>query len=206
MKKLLALLCIGIFLFSCVSVSAETGKSFDHTQLSRFAGYEYDASDRSWQYYVSTYCMGQKSPYFFTDTHLVHIGLKAYGYLSDPENVYTHLTILAMNSSGQIEDIDKVWLMFKVDNEVVTININSSGIGLFCPENKEALKYLSEGKNFTCEMSLKNSSTIICCYPTSEEMAGIKEMAKNLYKYNTPDYVSSYLEEEAKASISYTID
>ena len=124
MKKLLALLCIGVFLFSCVSVSAETGKSFDHTQLSRFAGYEYDASDRSWQYYVSTYCMGQKSPYFFTDTHLVHIGLKAYGYLSDPENVYTHLTILAMNSSGQIEDIDKVWLMFKVDNEVVTININ----------------------------------------------------------------------------------
>lgn len=205
MKKWFALICIGIFLFSCLPTLAETNKTFDHRQLSKLDGYEYSASDKSWTYYASTYCMGQKSPNFFTDSHLVHIGIKASGNANEPESVDTMFSILAMNARGKLEDIDYTTFMFKVGSETITIVVDGT-IGAFSPDNKEALKYLAEGKMFICDIILKNSSDYISFYPSDEEMAVIKEAAKNLYNYNIPDYISDYLKDYAKESIKLTVN
>lgn len=203
MNKWFALICIGILLFSCLPTLAETNKTFDHRQLSRLDGYEYSASDKSWKYYVSTYCMGQKSPNFFTDTHLIHLAIKANGN-ANTEDVDTIFTVMAMNSNGTLEDIEQVTLIFKVNSNVINIVVNGS-IGFFTPDDKEALKYLSEGNFFQGYVTLKNSSSTISFYPTNEEMDGIKEAAKILYNANITDYVSGFVAGYYSDSITFTV-
>ena len=203
MKKWLALVCIGILLFSCFTTFAETNKTFDHRQLNKFDGYEYNARDKSWNYYVSTYCMGQKSPNFFTDSHLVHIAMKASGNANKPESVDTMFSFLAMNTSGKIEDVATVTFIIKTKSEVVTITIDD--LGVFCSENSEVLRYVSEGTHFAGIMTLENSTTTINFALTADEMAGIKEIASNLYKYNVADYVTGLMHDYAKNSITYSV-
>lgn len=205
MKKWFALVCIGVLLFTCLPTLAETNNTFNHRLLSHLNGYEYNASDKTWKYYVSTYCMGQMSPNVYTDSHLIFLAIRANGSANEPEIVDTMFSILAIDAHENIEDIDFTTLNFKVGSEVISVTLDGP-IGTFSPDNKDALKYLAEGKFFMGTIALKNSSKHISFYPSDVEMAVIKEAAKNLYNYNIPDYVSEDAMDFAKESISFSVN